>query len=246
MKKKYYAVAKGKAPGIYDTWDECKEQVYHFSGAVYKSFSTLEEAQEFINMAGSGDTGGNVGGDAAESSGGNVGRAVDESEDSIVGGEGWEDMKKKHAAHLRPISKGGHLVAYVDGSYEQSRHAYSYGCVLVFEDGVVKLNGKGDNEEYVGMRNVAGEILGSEEAIRWAVDNGYQEITIYYDYEGIEKWATGEWKAGKTGTIAYKEFIEEREKEIVIHFEKVAAHTGVEYNELADQLAKEALGIAGV
>jgi ribonuclease HI len=236
MKKKYYAVAKGRTPGIYDTWDECKEQVYHFSGAVYKSFSTLEEAQEFINMAGSGA--------ATES----VSRAVGggASENSVVEGEGWEDMKKKHAAHLRPISKGGHLVAYVDGSYEQSRHAYSYGCVLVFEDGVVKLNGKGDNEEYVGMRNVAGEILGSEEAIRWAVDNGYQEITIYYDYEGIEKWATGEWKAGKTGTIAYKEFIEEREKEIVIHFEKVAAHTGVEYNELADQLAKEALGIAGV
>ena len=35
-KKKVYAVRKGKATGIFYTWDECKAAVDGFSGAVYK------------------------------------------------------------------------------------------------------------------------------------------------------------------------------------------------------------------
>lgn len=45
--KKYYAVRKGKVPGIYMTWDDCKAQVDGFSGAEYKSFPSLEEAAAF-------------------------------------------------------------------------------------------------------------------------------------------------------------------------------------------------------
>ncbi|EPZ58688.1 caulimovirus viroplasmin family protein [[Clostridium] sordellii ATCC 9714] len=47
MSNKYYAVKVGKKPGIYKTWDECKEQVNKFPGAIYKSFKTLEEAEKF-------------------------------------------------------------------------------------------------------------------------------------------------------------------------------------------------------
>lgn len=47
-KKKFYAVKNGKNIGIYDTWDECKEQVNGFSGAEYKSFATKEEAKDYI------------------------------------------------------------------------------------------------------------------------------------------------------------------------------------------------------
>ena len=35
---KYYIVWKGRKPGIYKTWDECKVQVDKFTGAKYKSF----------------------------------------------------------------------------------------------------------------------------------------------------------------------------------------------------------------
>lgn len=50
-KKKYYAVRIGRKPGIYDTWDECNDNVYGYSGAVYKSFFSLEEARAFLNPA---------------------------------------------------------------------------------------------------------------------------------------------------------------------------------------------------
>lgn len=43
--KKYYAVQVGKIPGIYGTWDECKAQTEGVSGAKYKSFPSLEEAE---------------------------------------------------------------------------------------------------------------------------------------------------------------------------------------------------------
>ena len=49
MAKKIYAVRKGFIPGIYNTWDECKEQVTGFSGAEYKSFSSKEEADIYMN-----------------------------------------------------------------------------------------------------------------------------------------------------------------------------------------------------
>lgn len=47
---KYYAVKNGRNPGVYMTWNECKEQVNGFSNARYKSFSTLSEAKEFVKL----------------------------------------------------------------------------------------------------------------------------------------------------------------------------------------------------
>lgn len=47
-KSKWYAVAKGRSPGLYQTWDECKAQVAGFSGAIFKSFKTRDDAQAFM------------------------------------------------------------------------------------------------------------------------------------------------------------------------------------------------------
>jgi ribonuclease HI len=44
----FYAVAKGRTPGIFLTWPECQESVKGFSGAVYKKFDKRGDAEEFI------------------------------------------------------------------------------------------------------------------------------------------------------------------------------------------------------
>jgi len=44
----YYAVAVGVKKGIYNSWDECKENIENFPNARYKKFASLEEAKEFI------------------------------------------------------------------------------------------------------------------------------------------------------------------------------------------------------
>lgn len=46
---KYYAVRKGRRVGIFTDWGACKDLVSGFKGAEYKSFPTLEEADEYIN-----------------------------------------------------------------------------------------------------------------------------------------------------------------------------------------------------
>lgn len=50
MERKYYAVKVGKLPGIYNTWDECRENVNGYKGAIYKSFKTLQEAEAFAGV----------------------------------------------------------------------------------------------------------------------------------------------------------------------------------------------------
>lgn len=45
-KNKFYVVWRGAQPGIYTTWEACKKQVMGFDGAQYKSFTSIEEAQQ--------------------------------------------------------------------------------------------------------------------------------------------------------------------------------------------------------
>lgn len=44
-KPKFYVVWSGKTPGIYLTWDECKQQVTGVKGARYKGYPSMEEAK---------------------------------------------------------------------------------------------------------------------------------------------------------------------------------------------------------
>lgn len=44
----FYAIARGRVPGIYTSWNEAKRQIDGFNGAKYKKFETRDEAQEFI------------------------------------------------------------------------------------------------------------------------------------------------------------------------------------------------------
>ena len=134
------------------------------------------------------------------------------------------------------------LRVYVDGSYRHDLKAYGYGCVFLMPDGTVeKRNGAGTNPETAAIRNVGGEMIGAMTAVRMAMAAGFRRMELYYDYEGIEKWATGKWKTKNPLTKKYKEAMEEWSRSIKITFRKVEAHTGVTYNEMADKLAKEAI-----
>jgi len=42
--RKFYVVWEGRAPGIYDSWDECKLQIDNYPGARYRSFPDQESA----------------------------------------------------------------------------------------------------------------------------------------------------------------------------------------------------------
>jgi viroplasmin and RNaseH domain-containing protein len=40
-----YVVYKGRVPGVYDDWEDCRRQVHRFSGNSYKGYPTRVEAE---------------------------------------------------------------------------------------------------------------------------------------------------------------------------------------------------------
>ena len=133
--------------------------------------------------------------------------------------------------------------AFVDGSYNAAKKIYGYGGFLMHGGSKEVLQGAGEDAEMASMRNVAGEVLGSMAAVEKALELGLSELTIYYDYMGIEMWADGNWKRNKKGTAAYHDYIASVRSRITLRFVKVKGHSGVAGNEEADRLAKEAVGI---
>ena len=134
------------------------------------------------------------------------------------------------------------LTAYVDGSFDPSIGKYAFGCILLTPDGeIIRESGNGQDPESLAIRNVAGEMLGAMYAVQWAINHGYPSLTIYYDYEGIAKWAQGDWKAKNKRTQQYAEFMNGKRSYIQLSFQKVKAHSGDHYNEEVDKLAKSAL-----
>lgn len=201
MAKKYYAVRTGRIPGIYLTWADCQKQTAGFSGAVFKSFPTIEEAEAYL--------------------GDNQNRKLPE-------GSGVDS----------PVA-----VAYVDGSYDKVSKRFASGVVFFWKGEETHFSECFSDPDLAEMRNVAGEIQAAQIAMQYCVDHQISMLRIYHDYEGIAKWCTGEWQAKKKGTQNYRAFYESVQDRLQVEFVKVKGHSGDKYNDLADQLAKAALGI---
>lgn len=199
MASKFYAVRAGRKTGIFLSWNECKAQIDGYSGAVYKSFKTRAEAEDYL------------------------------------AGE------KKTAAFIEPRQKDGEAIAYVDGSYDQKSRCFSYGAVIFYQGRQYTFAEKYFDEDLASMRNVAGEIKGAMRAMEFCLEKEIKRLVIYHDYEGVAHWCTGAWQAKKEGTIAYRKYFQKASEQVVISFVKVKGHSGDTYNDLADQLAKEAL-----
>ena len=215
MANKYYAVRKGVRTGIYRTWNECKEQVNGYSKAEFKSFGTLEEAQAYMREPS------------------NLKKESKRSKQEKPNRDNSElFMPYKHEA-----------VAYVDGSYDAHSKNFAFGVIMFYNGKEHTMTGCFYNTELSKMHNVAGEIKGAQAAMEFCIEHNIPKLHLYYDYNGIEMWATGKWQANKKGTIAYRDFCKKVFKKVNVIFHKVKGHSGDRYNDMADSLARNALKI---
>lgn len=159
-----------------------------------------------------------------------------EKAETFVFGRNPNDEKVKRAQDL------GTVHAYVDGSFNEETNKYSSGIVYVIDDEKIHE----DSHEYTSYkysesRQIAGEVFGAAHAVQWAIAQSYSTVVVHYDYNGVEYWATGEWKTNKPVSQDYKKLIETLRPYIQIEFKKVKAHSGDQWNDRADELAKNAL-----
>ncbi len=236
MANKYYAVKNGRKPGIYMSWAECQAQVTGFSGATFKSFKTLPEAEEFMaggdNFSAKSAMGQSKDLDGNQDNGVNHGTAFMNGMSSLKQSDGLTNLPD--------------VYAFCDGSYNIATKVYGYGGFLHYSNEAedIVIRGHGNDPEEAVSRNVAGEVHGAVAAMEKALELGLNEITLFYDYEGVEKWPTGVWRANKKISQYYVASYKAMAHKLKVRFVHVPAHTGIPGNELADKIAKEEVGIA--
>lgn len=161
----------------------------------------------------------------------------EEAEAFLSSRSSGQPTKKKRAT----ATSSSIIEVWVDGScFPQDNDSLRLGWgLLVKKNGVEIHRDKGNDIPQTAMshRNVAGEILAILKAIKWCQSQGITEMTIYFDYQGLESWPTGAWRAKLPFTQAYAQAV--NESGLTIHWVKVKAHSGNPENDLVDQLAKE-------
>lgn len=140
-------------------------------------------------------------------------------------------------------------IIYTDGSYSDVDGLAHGGIVYINENNECynEIHIYSERPEFTSMRNVGGEVLAAWAGIT-SIQNGVKElppdttidIELYYDYEGVGKWITGEWQAKKVATAWYKKSVNELLGLIPKHSFYpvwVKGHDGDYYNSIADKVA---------
>lgn len=240
--KIYYVVKKGRKIGLFNSWDECKEQIEGYSRAEHKKIIGKLAALKYLNP------------DIKikkQKSQNKKSKLMNIHANKLV--KLGYDVKplqsianvKKSNNFINPddIREEYEFIAFVDGSYNKYAKMYGSGVIVVNDNKTYSVYSKTGYDEW-SQWNIVGELEATKLAIEIAKKDGAKNVAIYHDLKSISLWATGEWKAKNRYTQDYVKFIEEASKELNIYFIKVKAHSGeCMFNDLVDRVAKDAIAI---
>ena len=140
---------------------------------------------------------------------------------------------------LTSQAESGGLRIYVDGSFSPEFDRAGWAFIAVENDREIASE-SGVTEFPAESRNIDGELTASLRAMAWLRRVGKSGV-ICHDYEGIARWAKGEWKAKKAVSQRY---VRDVQKYLPVQFERVPAQSGVKWNEAVDERAKKAIELA--
>lgn len=222
---KYYAVRVGRTPGVYTDIEEYRKQVVDYIGYVARSFTNEQEANDF------------VAGRLTETE-----RREQEYRD-MRAIESPLSEKEQMNWDLR-FAASQTVAAYVDGSYDTDYNKCGFGVAITTGDGQeIFLYGVNKEAAKTGLRNVASEFCGAVAAIEWAIQRKVKKLIVVSDCASVIQ-------ANTDGTRSRNEFVRKcvkvcedaKDNGLEIEFQKIAGHVGNPYGDMADALARYALG----
>ena len=222
---KYYAVRVGHTPGVYTNFEEYRNQIADFIGYEARTFTNDQEAHDFV-----------------------AGKLTETERRE----QEYRDMR----AIEKPLNEEEQMdwnlrcqasqtvAAYVDGSYDPDYNKCGYGVAITTGDGrEIFLYGTNKEAAKTGLRNVASEFCGCVSAIEWAAQRKAKKLIVVSDCASVIQ-------ANTDGTRSRNEFVRKcvkvcedaKAQGMEIEFQKIAGHVGNPYGDMADALARYALG----
>ena len=224
-KKKFYAVAVGRTPGIYRDWPTAKAQVDGFPGARYKGFARHDQAESWLAAP-----------------------AALRPSPASPSGRRKNSPAKEECPVDEPLfsPEDGGITVYTDGGAIGNPGPGGYGAVIVADGKLRELSGgfshtTNNRMELTACIRALEELGSTPEPVRLYSDSRYV-------VNGISKgWAVGWRRRGwrkSDGRPALNSDLWARLLELVeglsVEFHWVRGHAGNPLNERCDALAQDA------
>lgn len=224
-KTKFYAVQVGRVPGVYTDLEEYRKQVDSFIGARGRVFKNEQDA---LNYAA---------GKMTEAE-----RKAQESRDmraltDILDEESQKDWDLRWRAAQT-------VAAYIDGSHDDHLNKCGYGVVLTTGDGrEIYLYGLNKKASETGLRSTASELSGCVAAVEWATKHKVKNLIIVSDCSTVANlFVDDQTKSHNFTKSCWWICKDAQHNGLNIEFQKIAAHVGNPYGDMADALSRYALG----
>lgn len=223
--KKYYAVARGRATGIFSTWfgpGNAEEQVRGFAGARYKGFPSIDEARSWLH------------------------------EQQAAGGNKQQPAKKtRSTAQSKQTSPEvsthkADVIIYTDGGCSCNPGPGGYGAVVLSGGKRLELSGGFKHTTNNRMELMACIVaLGSiKPGLSVLVHSDSQYVVNGISKGWAAKWRAQGWMRNKNDAAENYDLWQELLDAcapLSVHFVWVKGHAGNTENECCDQLATQAL-----
>uniref|UniRef100_A0A8C3PBP1 Ribonuclease H1 n=2 Tax=Chrysemys picta bellii TaxID=8478 RepID=A0A8C3PBP1_CHRPI len=266
----FYAVRRGRRIGVYQTWEECREQVNRYPAASFKKFASEADAWSF------------VGSEALQSSSHSAGTngisSLTQKSDSYwneleTASPSYSICKRPYEQSLEEESNRKHVKyeTYSAPSVSKDKFSYMGDSVVVYTDGCCSSNGRRKARAGVGVywgpdhplntsdrlsgrqTNQRAEIHAACRAIEQAKSQNIKKLVLYTDSKftingitsWVDNWKNNGWRTSTGKDVINKEDFERLDKlseGMEIQWMHVPGHAGFTGNEAADRLAREGAG----